>query len=68
MWLIAKDYKERLDICSGCEHYQSKFNRCKECGCVLRVKAALPKSKCPLDKWPNDCKVQVDKPFKKRGA
>lgn len=47
-------YKERLEICKGCdklEIYLDKIYRCSECKCVLNIKARMKSQKCPLDKW-----------------
>ena len=41
--------QQRLDICSQCLFY--KENKCNKCGCYMPIKAALPFSKCPLNKW-----------------
>lgn len=50
--VISKEvYKERLSICSSCESYDSKYNRCKDCGCFLMLKAILTATKCPQGKW-----------------
>jgi len=42
---------ERVKICQGCEHWNEASNRCRECGCQMRVKTSLTSSKCPLNKW-----------------
>lgn len=41
--------KRRLDICKNCKFY--KGMRCSECGCVMKVKASLAATKCPLGIW-----------------
>jgi hypothetical protein len=44
--------KQRMDICLKCEHYsKSLTGMCKVCGCILHLKTALKKSKCPKKKW-----------------
>tara|TARA_R100001198_G_C5132293_1_gene149990 strand:- start:65 stop:343 length:279 start_codon:yes stop_codon:yes gene_type:complete len=43
--------QERMEICQGCEHWSKESNRCRECGCQMRVKTSLTSSKCPLNKW-----------------
>lgn len=43
--------QERQSICEGCPQWEARFNRCKECGCQMRVKTSLSSSKCPLKKW-----------------
>jgi hypothetical protein len=41
----------RLEICKGCEFYRAKTNQCKKCGCFMKLKTLLEKSKCPIGKW-----------------
>jgi ribosomal protein L40E len=52
---VDQEEKERrLSICRKCEHLLhpgAKFERCSQCGCVLRFKASLEAWGCPLDKW-----------------
>lgn len=45
--------KDRMAICESCDKAKkSPFGlRCMECGCVCRLKTALPAAKCPLGKW-----------------
>ena len=43
--------KEREQICQTCPSWNAQSNRCKECGCQMRVKISLNSSKCPLGKW-----------------
>jgi hypoxanthine phosphoribosyltransferase len=49
--VTPEQYKNRLNICSTCEHYDN--GRCKHvgCGCFLSTKAWLSSEKCPIDKW-----------------
>lgn len=50
--LISKEkYKERMKVCLTCSSFDPNFNRCKECGCFLLLKAALTITECPLKKW-----------------
>ena len=44
-------YKERLDICRGCEHYFKPTGNCKICGCFVRIKAAMSVMGCPKEYW-----------------
>ena len=49
-----EEKERRLAICRECPHLMdrgSKFERCSQCGCVLRFKAALEAWGCPLEKW-----------------
>ena len=49
---VEKDtYKERLKICSTCEHFILKNKRCKQCGCFMESKARFSIAKCPIQKW-----------------
>lgn len=41
----------RLDICRGCDSFISKTNQCRECGCIMSLKARLGHAVCPLGKW-----------------
>ena len=48
--------KSRLAICKDCEHSKDLYSRgwinyCDICGCMLRMKTRLKKSKCPIGKW-----------------
>lgn len=47
----TKKAKERLAICSECEHLEKHLYVCKECGCLLKGKTMFPGSKCPIGKW-----------------
>jgi hypothetical protein len=47
-------YKERMNICKGCEKYNEFENMCKECGCYVPAKAKIIMDSCPLDKWKED--------------
>tara|TARA_Y100000004_G_C8652071_1_gene301559 strand:- start:132 stop:467 length:336 start_codon:yes stop_codon:yes gene_type:complete len=42
---------ERMEICRTCPSWNESSNRCRECGCQMRVKTTLTSSKCPLNKW-----------------
>jgi membrane protease subunit (stomatin/prohibitin family) len=45
-----KTYKERLHTCHQCPSF-SQLGVCKNCGCVMVVKAKLKMSSCPENKW-----------------
>jgi hypothetical protein len=50
-WAVPKEIREaRLQICESCDRL-GPLNMCKECNCVVILKAKLPKSKCPIGKW-----------------
>jgi len=46
-------YKERLDICRGCDEYFKPTGSCKVCGCFMRIKASMGIMECADDpkKW-----------------
>lgn len=49
--MVDKDeYSQRLTICDSCEF--RKGNRCRRCGCNLKLKAAGRAFQCPEGKWP----------------
>lgn len=41
----------RLDICDKCPELIRVTKQCKQCGCVVNLKAKLKNSVCPLNKW-----------------
>ncbi len=43
--------KERLEICSNCDKFDTETKRCTVCGCFMMVKANLEASTCPDEKW-----------------
>lgn|GEM_PF-3852290 len=43
-------YEDRLAICQECESYQPN-GVCRECGCILAIKAKMRMETCPLAKW-----------------
>lgn len=49
--LVEDSVREsRLSICRACPKFTPQ-ERCTECGCFMKVKAAFITSKCPLEKW-----------------
>ena len=47
---------ERLAICKECPESRDVYGRgwinyCNICGCMLKIKTRIKKSKCPLGKW-----------------
>ncbi|MFQ5637071.1 MAG: DUF6171 family protein [bacterium] len=46
-------YRAKLNICRQCEHVKYLLGRCRcdLCGCFMELKAALPSSECPAQKW-----------------
>jgi hypothetical protein len=43
--------QSRLEICQGCEFFKKNGSRCKKCGCFMKLKTLIEKSKCPIGKW-----------------
>lgn len=46
-----RKFKQRMNICRGCEFYNKSGNSCNKCGCNLSVKAKWKTQKCPINKW-----------------
>jgi hypothetical protein len=44
---------DRLSACNSCDKKITKMygGMCNVCGCVIKLKAALSNSTCPLGKW-----------------
>jgi hypothetical protein len=40
----------RIEICKPCPHATLDFI-CNKCGCIIKLKAMLIGSTCPIDKW-----------------
>lgn len=40
----------RMEICKNCPELMV-MDRCRRCGCFMRVKTHLPGAQCPLQKW-----------------
>ena len=49
--LTEQDANARLQICNGCEFFNSIQQRCNKCGCFMAVKTYLKAEKCPIGKW-----------------
>jgi len=43
--------KLRLDICHQCDRLINATKQCRECGCIMTMKARLTAATCPLGKW-----------------
>ncbi len=41
--------ERRWAICLACEHLENE--KCKLCGCHMRLKSALAQERCPIAKW-----------------
>lgn len=42
-------YKSRLELCRGCDSLAN--GTCMGCGCLVELRAAYRKEKCPFRKW-----------------
>ena len=42
-------YQARLGVCSACDQLQN--GTCMGCGCLVELRAAYKKEKCPFRKW-----------------
>ena len=51
--VTPKEAKARMDTCLGCEFITGELNkeRCKKCGCWLRLKTQFQAEGCPIGKW-----------------
>jgi hypothetical protein len=47
-------YLQRIDACKSCPSLIKLVSVCRECGCVVPMKAAVPGASCPSDKWPKE--------------
>ena len=48
-----EEFTRRIEICKACEHF-IYGTTCRQCGCVIQIKAKLTGAKCPnpyYDKW-----------------
>ena len=49
--LTEQEANIRLEICKGCEFFNSAQQRCNKCGCFMAIKTYLKAEKCPIGKW-----------------
>lgn len=48
----AKDViEERLAICNECPWLFKSLQKCRKCGCFMKLKTTLEKAQCPIGKW-----------------
>ena len=58
-YVSKEELIERLTLCNTCPERLkesngkalTKFSRCPECGCFLRLKARLETEECPFGDW-----------------
>lgn len=48
---LTEQWKARVKTCHECPHLSAATMQCKECGCFVHAKAAVPGLHCPLEKW-----------------
>ena len=41
----------RFEVCKTCEFFLPRSERCKKCGCFMRLKTTLQQASCPIGKW-----------------
>lgn len=46
-----EEIDRRLAICQTCEFFIQKTERCRKCGCFMKLKTKLEKANCPINKW-----------------
>lgn len=44
-------YHTRLSVCLACDNLEIN-NTCRQCGCIIQIRAAGVNSKCPYPKHP----------------
>jgi len=44
-------YKDRIDICKGCDYYFRPTGSCKICLCFMSIKARISLMECPQKYW-----------------
>jgi hypothetical protein len=44
---------KRWNHCKGCTYLTEK-NRCKKCGCFMKLKVKFKQAKCPIGIWGKD--------------
>lgn len=46
-----EEAEERWAKCKGCTFLTKHTNRCRKCGCFMKVKVKLKDAKCPIGIW-----------------
>ena len=41
----------RLSVCQQCPFFLKGSQRCKKCGCFMKLKTTLKQAKCPIGHW-----------------
>ncbi len=50
-WVKDEIKNSRYSICQKCPEFIPLTTQCKQCGCVMKLKAGLEKAVCPIGKW-----------------
>ena len=48
--LVSDNIDGRWTICQTCPEL-TDANRCKQCGCFMKLKTKIKAAKCPIGKW-----------------
>lgn len=43
--------ESRLKICNDCEWFHKNLQKCRQCGCFMKLKSTLKQAECPIGKW-----------------
>jgi hypothetical protein len=49
--LTESEIHGRMEICRGCDQFDSLETKCNVCGCLLEFKTVLRSAECDLGKW-----------------
>ena len=58
-FVTDKVYKDRIEICKGCEFYFSVTGQCKRCLCFMKIKARIAPMECPEKYWSKISEVET---------
>jgi len=42
---------KRIATCVACDKFYKPTKQCRECLCIVSLKALVPTTQCPLGKW-----------------
>ena len=45
------EVERRLSICRECPYFVQRTERCRKCGCFMKLKTKLERAHCPIGKW-----------------
>ena len=43
--------ESRLAICNTCPAFSKTLQKCRKCGCFMKLKSTLRQASCPIGKW-----------------